>query len=122
MEVKILDIKAKEQKIKLGVKQLQEDPFNFFKDKNVKDIVTVKVHSTSSKGIIVKPEGSDIEVLIKKNQIAINAEERDQIVYSGDRIDAAISELDIEKERLHLALNYLKRCKIKSMFLNFLVL
>ena len=66
-------VQTKEQKIKLGVKQLQEDPFNFFKDKNVKDIITVKVHSTSSKGIIVKPEGSDIEVLIKKNQIEINA-------------------------------------------------
>ena len=115
MEVKILDIKAKEQKIKLGVKQLQEDPFNFFKDKNVKDIVTVKVHSTSSKGIIVKPEGSDIEVLIKKNQIAINAEDaRSNRFIPGDRIDAAISELDIEKRKISLSIKLLEEMQNKE--------
>ena len=115
MEVKILDIKAKEQKIKLGVKQIQEDPFNFFKDKNVKDIITVKVHSTSSKGIIVKPEGSDIEVLIKKNQIAINAEDaRSNRFIPGDRIDAAISELDIEKRKISLSIKLLEEMQNKE--------
>ena len=115
MEVKILDIKAKEQKIKLGVKQLREDPFNFFKDKNVKDIVTVKVHSTSSKGIIVKPEGSSIEVLIKKNQIAINAEDaRSNRFIPGDRIDAAISELDIEKRKIALSIKLLEEMQNKE--------
>ena len=115
MEVKILDIKAKEQKIKLGVKQLQEDPFNFFKDKNVKDIITVKVYSTSSKGIIVKPEGSGIEVLIKKNQIAINAEDaRSNRFIPGDRIDAAISELDIEKRKISLSIKLLEEMQNKE--------
>ena len=115
LEVKILDIKAKEQKIKLGVKQLQEDPFNFFKDKNVKDIITIKVHSTSSKGIIVKPEGSGIEILIKKNQIAINAEDaRSNRFIPGDRIDAAISELDIEKRKIALSIKLLEEIQNKE--------
>tara|TARA_B100001121_G_scaffold97918_1_gene86578 strand:+ start:1740 stop:3467 length:1728 start_codon:yes stop_codon:yes gene_type:complete len=115
LEVKILDIKAKEQKIKLGVKQLQEDPFNFFKDKNINDIITVKVHSTSSKGIIVKPEGSGIEVLIKKNQIAINAEDaRANRFIQGDRIDAAISELDIDKRKITLSIKLLEEMQNKE--------
>ena len=115
LEVKILDIKAKEQKIKLGVKQLQEDPFNFFKGKNVKDIITIKVHSTSSKGIIVKPEGSGIEILIKKNQIAINAEDaRSNRFIPGDRIDAAISELDIEKRKISLSIKLLEEMQNKE--------
>jgi len=115
LEVKILDIKAKEQKIKLGVKQLQEDPFNFFKGKNVKDIITIKVHSTSSKGIIVKPEGSGIEILIKKNQIAINAEDaRSNRFIPGDRIDAAISELDIEKRKIALSIKLLEEIQNKE--------
>ena len=115
LEVKILDIKAKEQKIKLGVKQLQEDPFNFFKGKNVKDIITIRVHSTSSKGIIVKPEGSGIEILIKKNQIAINAEDaRSNRFIPGDRIDAAISELDIEKRKIALSIKLLEEIQNKE--------
>ena len=55
IEVKVLDIKSKDQKIKFGVKQLQEDPFNALKNKKVNDIVTVKVLSTSPKGILVMP-------------------------------------------------------------------
>ena len=32
IEVKVLEIKSKDQRIKFGAKQLQEDPFNIFKD------------------------------------------------------------------------------------------
>ena len=101
IDVKVLDIKAKEQKIKFGVKQLQEDPFNVLKTKKLNDIITVKVHSTSSKGIIVKPEGSvNMEFLIKKNEIAINAEDaRSNRFIPGDRIDAAISEINFRKKK-----------------------
>ena len=79
IEVKVLEVKSKDQKIKFGVKQLQEDPFNIFKDKKINDIITVQVKSTSSKGIMVTPEKSDYEILIKKNQIAINSRTLDQI-------------------------------------------
>ena len=66
IEVKVIEIKPNEQKIKFGMKQLQEDPFNVFKDKKEKDVITVKVKSTSPKGILVVPEGIDFEILIKK--------------------------------------------------------
>ena len=57
IEVKLIEIKAQDQKIKFGVKQLTEDPMNIFKDKKINDIITVKVVSTSPKGITVNPEG-----------------------------------------------------------------
>ena len=71
LEVKLLEIKPNEQKIKFGVKQLQEDPFNIFKDKKVNDIITVKVKSTNNKGIVVSPEGNDLEFLIKKIKLLL---------------------------------------------------
>ncbi len=115
IEVKILEIKPKDQKIKFGVKQLQEDPFNFFNDKKVNDIITVKVKSTSSKGIIVSPEGSDMEILIKKNQIAINTEDaRSNRFIQGDRIDAAISEIIIEKRKIGLSIKLLEEMQNKE--------
>ena len=44
------------------------------------------------------PEGIDFEILIK-DQIAINAEDaRANRFIQGDRIDAAISEINFEKE------------------------
>ena len=115
VDVKVLDIKASEQKIKFGVKQLQEDPFNSFKNKKVNDIITVKVKSSNSKGILVSPEGSSMEILIKKNQIAINAEDaRTNRFITGDRIDAAVSEINIEKRKLSLSIKLLEEIQNKE--------
>ncbi len=115
IEVKVLEIKSKDQKIKFGVKQLSEDPFNIFKDKKVNDIITVKVKSTSSKGIVVTPEKNKLEILIKKNQIAINAEDaRSNRFIQGDRIDAAISEINFEKRKLTLSIKLLEEIQNKE--------
>ena len=115
IEVKVLEIKPKEQRIKFGVKQLKEDPFNIFENKKVKDIITVKVKSTSSKGIFVSPEESDLEILIKKSQIAINAEDaRSNRFIAGDRIDAAISEINFEKRKIQLSIKLLEEMQNKE--------
>ncbi len=115
IEVKVLEIKSKDQKIKFGVKQLQEDPFDALKNKKVNDIITVKVVSTSPKGILVTPEGSDFEILIKKNQIAINAEDaRSNRFIAGDRIDAAVSEINVEKRKLILSIKLLEEIQNKE--------
>ena len=115
IDVKVLEIKAKEQKIKFGVKQLQEDPFSVFKDKKVNDIITVKVISTSSKGIVVTPEGVKMEILIKKNQIAINTEDaRSNRFIQGDRIDAAISEINFDKRKISLSIRLLEENQNKE--------
>ena len=115
IDVKVLEVKAKEQKIKFGVKQLQEDPFKIFKDKRVNDIITVKVVSTSSKGIVLTPEGVNMEILIKKNQIAINAEDaRSNRFIQGDRIDAAISEINFDKRKISLSIRLLEENQNKE--------
>ena len=66
LNVKVLEIKKDEQKVRVGLKQLGNDPFDWFKGKKVNDIITVQVTSTDNKGIVVKPENCDLEFLIKK--------------------------------------------------------
>jgi len=115
IEVKVLDIKSQDQKIKFGLKQLKEDPFNIFKNKKVNDILTVKVKSTSSKGMIVRPEGSELDILIKKSQIAINQEDaRSNRFIQGDRIDAAIAEINFEKRKIALSIKLLEEMQNKE--------
>ena len=95
IKVKILEIKTDQQKVRVGLKQTLTDPFDWFKDKKVNDAITVKIIATDNKGLTVSPEGSKIELQIKKSQIAINAADaRPNRFIKGDRIDAAISELD----------------------------
>ena len=62
--------------------------------------ITVKITSVDNKGLGVKPEGCDMNLTIKKSQIAINAvDARPSRFTEGDRIDCAISDLDFEKEK-----------------------
>ena len=109
VKVKVLEIKIDEQKIRVGFKQTQPDPFNWFKDKKVNDIITVKIISTDNKGLVVRPEGCEMDFIIKKNQIAINpADARTNRFTGGERIDCAISELDFSKRKISLSIKLLE--------------
>ena len=100
VKVKVLEIKVAEQKIRVGLRQTQPDPFDWFKDKKLNQAITVKIISTDNKGLIVRPEGCEMDFMIKKSQIAINAADaRPSRFTGGERIDCAISELDLEKEK-----------------------
>ena len=109
LKVKILEIKTTDQKVRVGLKQLQKDPFDWFNDKKINDAITVKVISSDSKGLIVKPEGCDMDFLIKKSQIAMSSSDaRPSRFVGGERIDAAISDLNIEKRKVSLSIKLLE--------------
>ncbi len=115
IKVKILEIKPEEQRVRIGLKQMQPDPFEWFKEKKVNDIITVKVVYSDSKGMTVKPEGCDLEFLIKKSQIAINAaDQRVNRWIKGDRTDAAISEISLEKRKVSLSIKLLEELQNKE--------
>ena len=115
MKVKVLEIKKDTQKVRVGLKQIQKDPFDYFKDKNVNDTVTVKVISSDNKGLTVKPEGSDISLIIKKSQIAVaSSDARPSRFVGGERIDAAISELNFEKRKVSLSIKLLEELQNKE--------
>ena len=109
LKVKILEIKKDQQKVRVGLKQTQKDPFEWFKNKKINDTITVNVISSDSKGLLVKPEGSELTTTIKKSQIAINtADARPSRFVGGERIDAAISELDFDKRKVGLSIKLLE--------------
>ncbi len=115
IKVKVLEIKTDDQKIRVGLKQTQPDPFNWFENKKVNDVITVKIVSTDSKGLIVRPEGCDMDFIIKKNQIAINpADARTSRFTGGERIDCAISELDFGKRKVNLSIKLLEELQKKA--------
>ena len=115
LKVKILEIKVDQQKIRVGLKQTENDPFDWFKNKKINETVTVKVIQSDSKALLVQPEGSKIKLQIKKSQIAINAADaRTSRFVGGERIDAAISELDITKRKVSLSIKLLEELQNKE--------
>ena len=107
--------KKEEQKVRVGLKQLEKDPFDFFKGKKINDIITVQVVSSDNKGLMVKPEGCDLEFLIKKSQIAVSAADaRPSRFVGGERIDSAISEINFDKRKVNLSIKLLEELQNKE--------
>ena len=115
IKVKVLEIKASENKVRVGLRQTQPDPFDWFKDKKVNQTITVKIVSTDTKGLVVRPEGCEMDFVIKKSQIAINAADaRPSRFTGGERIDCAISEIDMNKRKVSLSIKLLEEIAKKE--------
>ena len=120
LKVKVLEIKVTEQKIRVGLRQTQPDPFDWFKGKKVKDTITVKIISSDNKGLVVRPENCEMNFNIKKSQIAINAADaRPARFTGGERIDCAIAELDFEKRKAILSIKLLEEIQNKDAISKF---
>jgi len=115
INVKVLEIKTSEQKIRVGLKQIQPDPFNWFEGKSKNQTITVKVISTNNKGLVVRPEGCEMDFEIKKSAIAINAADaRPNRWTGGEKLDCAIAELDFGKRKVVLSIKLLEEIEKKE--------
>ena len=115
IKVKVLEIKSSDQKIRVGLRQTQPDPFDWFKDKKINQVITVKIISSDNKGLIVRPEECEMDFIIKKNQIAINAADaRPSRFTGGERIDCAILDLDLDKRKANLSIKLLEELEKKE--------
>jgi small subunit ribosomal protein S1 len=115
IKVKVLEVKALEQKIRVGLRQTQTDPFDWFKDKSKNQTITVKVISTDNKGLTVRPEGCEMDFQIKKSAIAINAADaRPSRWTGGEKLDCAIADLDLDKRKVTLSIKLLEEIEKKE--------
>ncbi len=115
IKVKVLEIKVDEQKIRVGYKQTQKDPLDWFQNKKKNQTITVKIISTDNKGLIVRPEGCEMDFVIKKSQIAINsADARSSRFTGGEKVDCAISEIDLDKRKISLSMRLLEEIEKKD--------
>ena len=120
IKVKILEIKEDQQKVRVGLKQTQKDPFDYFNGKKINDTITVKIISSDNKGLVVQPEGCEMNILIKKSQIAVSASDaRPSRFVGGERIDCAIADLNLEKRKVSLSIKLLEEIQNKEAVTKF---
>ena len=111
VKAKILEVDTEKEKIRLGIKQLEKDPFDFFLKKKNNEIVTATVGEVLKNGIKVSV-GSDKNLLItiKKNQLAKEIEDcRPEIFTKGNKVDCMIVDLDKEKRKVGLSIKELEK-------------
>ena len=84
------------------------------------EIITVKIVSSDNKGLVVQPEGCEMNVLIKKSQIAVSASDaRPSRFVGGERIDCAIAEINLEKRKVSLSIKLLEEIQNKEAVTKF---
>ena len=116
VKCKILEINQENEKIRLGIKQITEDPYNFFSKKKVGDIVTAIVDSSAKNGIYVHLGKENLPIFIKQNQLAkesVNA--RPSRFTRGDKVDAMIIEKNDSKKVVTLSIKALEEKQSKDV-------
>ena len=104
-----------EQKVRVGHRQTQKDPFDYFKNKEKNQTITVKVINTDNKGLTVRPENCDMDFQIKKSEIAINtADARPSRWTGGEKLDVAIKEIQLDKRKVTLSIKLLEEMEKKE--------
>ena len=115
IKFKILEINRENEKIRLGIKQLEDDPFEFFMNKKISDIITVAVDHSTQNGIFVNLGKKNLSIMIKKNHLAKEQEnQRPSRFVKGDKLDVLIIELDKEKRKVSLSIKALEEKQTKE--------
>jgi len=105
VEVKVLEVDRDRERISLGLKQTRKDPWQeIVEEVNVGEQIQGRVTKLVSFGAFVEvAEG--VEGLIHISELAEHhVETPDEIVRSGDEVDARIIDVDAKRRRLSLSL------------------
>lgn len=110
VEAIVLEIKKEDQRVSLGIKQLESDPWESINDRfKVGDMVTGQVVKIASFGAFVNLDG-DIDGLIHISQLSEDHVERvKDVIKVGDEITARVIKVDSIERRIGLsikAVNY----------------
>ena len=111
VKAKLLEIDTEKEKIRLGIKQLDKDPFEFFLKKENKDIVTATVKEVLKNGIKVSV-GNDKNLILQLRKINLAKEIEDcrpEIFTRGNKVDCMIVDLDKEKRKVSLSIKELEK-------------
>lgn len=113
VKVKIIDIK--DDKINGSIRALKKDPFSFFDDKKVGDVLTVRVAEVLDNAIKVNVGEERFQTIIKKADIALDkADQRPNRFAPGDSLDAMIADLNLNQRKVKLSIKELEKQQEKE--------
>ncbi len=108
IEVVIIDVDSENRRLRLGVKQLSDDPWEMLREQHPKgSVIEGEVTSVTDFGIFVRVSG-EIEGLINKHNIAETTDESEDELLSkfhkGDIVKAVVTEINPHSQRLSLSI------------------
>jgi small subunit ribosomal protein S1 len=115
VKVVVLDVDVEKERISLGVKQLQGDPFAQAGDLKKGAVVTCEVTAVQESGIDVKIVGSDLTSFIKRSDLARDrSEQRAERFAVGDKVDARVTLFDKRARKVSVSIKALEIAEEKE--------
>jgi small subunit ribosomal protein S1 len=115
VKVTVLDVDVEKERISLGVKQLQGDPFAQAGDLKKGAVVTCEVTGVQEGGIDVKIVGSDLTSYVKRSDLARDrSEQRPERFAVGDKVDARVTLFDKRARKVSVSIKALEIAEEKE--------
>jgi len=114
----VLDIDVEKERISLGIKQLENDPFE--DDEAISGIkrggvVTCEVAEVKDNGLDVKVADSELTAFIRRSDLARErSDQRPERFNVGDRFDARVTQFDRKSRKLGLSVKALEIAEEKE--------
>ena len=114
-KIKAKIIENKNDKIALSIREVDRNPFDEVRNKSVGDIVTCTVSEVTDYGVKAIIGENGPKVIIKKNDLALRkTDARPERWARNDKLDAMISQIDIENFKISLSIKALEEATEKE--------
>jgi small subunit ribosomal protein S1 len=115
VKVVVLDVDVEKERISLGVKQLQGDPFAEAGDVKKGAVVTCEVTAVQEAGLDVKVVGTDLTAFVKRSDLARErSEQRAERFAVGEKFDARVTLFDKRARKVSVSIKALEIAEEKE--------
>src|SRR5512139_2972256 len=111
----VLDVDVEKERISLGIKQLEGDPFAEPGDLKKGSVVTCEVTEVKESGIDVKIFGTELSAFIKRADLARErGEQRPERFSVGQKVDARVTQFDRKTHKVGVSIKALEVAEEKE--------
>jgi len=117
VRAKVLDVDVEKERISLGIKQIEGDPFTEASAGEVKKgaVVTCEVTEVKDSGVDVKIVGTDLTAFIKRSELARDrSEQRPERFAVGQKVDARVTQFDRKAHKVSVSIKALEVAEEKE--------
>ncbi|MEC7234473.1 MAG: S1 RNA-binding domain-containing protein, partial [Pseudomonadota bacterium] len=111
----VLDVDMDKERVSLGVKQLDGDPFESLGDLRRGSTVTCEVTAVTDSGLEVGVGDADVSAFIRRSDLSRDREDqRPERFNVGDKLDAMVTNIDQRARRIGLSIKALEIAEEKE--------
>ncbi|MED5566103.1 MAG: S1 RNA-binding domain-containing protein, partial [Pseudomonadota bacterium] len=115
VEAVVLDVDMDKERVSLGVKQLDGDPFESLGDLRRGSTVTCEVTAVTDGGLEVGVGDADVSAFIRRSDLSRDREDqRPERFNVGDKLDAMVTSIDQRARRIGLSIKALEIAEEKE--------